>query len=150
MSAPESTARTDTFPPARQNTAQPSFADVIVPRHLHRTFTYSIPASLRSHIRIGSLVRVPLGPSTVPGVVVTISPEGPPLPATTRATPIRVRDILAVVNEPADAASLPDVLELTRQVSDYYLAPWGQCLRLILPALPGARETSRSRRASQA
>lgn len=150
MSAPESTARTDTFPPVRPNTAQPSFADVIVPRHLHRTFTYSIPASLRSHIRIGSLVRVPLGPSTVPGVVVTISSEGPPLPATTRATPIRVRDILAVVNEPADATISPDLLDLTRQVSDYYLAPWGQCLRLILPALPGARETSRSRRASQA
>ena len=150
MSAPEFTARTDAFPPVRPNAAPPSFADVIVPRHLHRTFTYSIPESLRSQIRIGSLVRVPLGPSTVPGIVVTISSEGPPLPATTRATPIRVRDILAVVNEPADAAILPDILELTRQVSDYYLAPWGQCLRLILPALPGARETSRGRQASQA
>ena len=150
MSAPESTARTDAFPPARQNTAPPSFADVIVPRHLHRTFTYGIPASLRSQIRLGSLVRVPLGPSTVPGVVVTMSSEGPPLPATTRATLIRVRDILAVVNEPADAVISPDILDLTRQVSDYYLAPWGQCLRLILPVLPGARETPPGRRASQA
>jgi len=149
MSAPESTARTDAFPPARQNTVPPSFADVIVPRHLHRTFTYGIPESLRSQIRIGSLVRVPLGPSTVPGVVVTILSESPSLPATTRATPIRLRDIFAVVNEPVDAVISPDLLDLTRRVSDYYLAPWGQCLRLILPALPGARETSRGRRASQ-
>jgi len=149
MSAPESTARTDAFPPARQNTAPPSFADVIVPRHLHRTFTYGIPASLRSQVRIGSLVRVPLGPSTVPGVVVTILSESPPLPATTRATPIRLRDILTVVNEPGDTTISPDLLDLTRQVSDYYLAPWGQCLRLILPALPGAREAARGRRASQ-
>jgi primosomal protein N' (replication factor Y) (superfamily II helicase) len=148
MSAPESTARTDAFPPARQTTAQPSFADVIVPRHLHRTFTYSIPASLRSQIRVGSLVRVPLGPSTVPGIVVAILSEGPSLPATARAAPIRLRDILAVVDEPADAAITPDILELTRQVSDYYLAPWGQCLRLILPALPGVRATPR--RASRA
>jgi primosomal protein N' (replication factor Y) (superfamily II helicase) len=149
MSAPESTVRTDAFPPARPNTAQPSFADVIVPRHLRRTFTYSIPASLRSQIYIGSLVRVPLGPSTVPGIVVRILSEGPSLPSTTRTTPIRLRDILAVVNEPADAAIPPDILELSRQVSDYYLAPWGQCLRLILPALPGMRKTSRSRRTSQ-
>jgi len=150
MPAPESTARTDALTLVRPNTAQPSFADVIVPRHLHRTFTYSIPASLQSQIRIGSLVRVPLGPSTVPGIVVTMSSEGPSFPATTRAAPIRLRDILAVVNEPGDTTISPDLLDLTRQVSDYYLAPWGQCLRLILPALPGARETSRSRRTPQA
>jgi primosomal protein N' (replication factor Y) len=125
------------------------FADVIVPRHLHRRFTYGIPASLRSRIHVGSLVRVPLGPSTVPGVVVTVSPEGPPAPAPAR-TPIRVRDILAVADESEDGVVPPDTLDLTRQVSDYYLAPWGQCLRLILPALPGARATARSRRASPA
>jgi primosomal protein N' (replication factor Y) len=122
------------------------FADVIVPRHLHRTFTYGIPESLRPRVRVGSLVRVPLGPSTVPGVVVTISSAGPPLPATTKAAPIRVRDILAVADESTEATVPPDILELTRQVSDYYLAPWGQCLRLILPALPGARTRRTSRK----
>ena len=150
MPVPESTARTDAFPPVRPNTAPPSFADVIVPRHLHRTFTYNIPASLQSQIHIGSLVRVPLGPSTVPGIVVAMSSEGPSLPVTTRATPIRLRDILAVVSEPGDTTISTDLLDLTRKVADYYLAPWGQCLRLILPALPGAHETSRGRRTSQA
>ncbi len=128
------------------SSARSAFADVIVPRHLHRTFTYGIPESLRPRVRIGSLVRVPLGPSTVPGVVVTVSSEGPPLPATTKAAPFRVRDILAVADESAEVTVPPDILELTRQVSEYYLAPWGQCLRLILPALPGAPGTTRSRR----
>jgi primosomal protein N' (replication factor Y) len=126
-----------------------AFADVIVPRHLHRAFTYGIPESLRSHIRIGSLVRVPLGPSTVSGVVVTVSSEGPSLPTTPRAASIRVRDILAIADESGDATVPPDILDLTRQVADYYLAPWGQCLRLILPAAPGARRTTRPRRTSR-
>ena len=124
-------------------------ADVIVPRHLHRTFTYGIPESLRSHIRVGSLVRVPLGPSTVPGVVVAISSERPPLSAKTRATPFRLRDILAIANESGDGTIPADILELTRLVSEYYLAPWGQCLRPILPVMPGARGTARVRRTSE-
>lgn len=139
--------RANTGSPDREGS--PLNADVIVPRHLHRTFTYSIPASLQSQIRIGSLVRVPLGPSTVTGVVVAVSSEHPLLPVKARTTPFRMRDILSVADESADARIQPDILELSRQVADYYLAPWGQCLRLILPALPGAREMPRSRRASQ-
>lgn len=125
-----------------------AFADVIVPRHLHRAFTYGVPGSLRSRIRVGSLVRVPLGPSTVPGVVVALSSAPLQLPVNAHAIPVRVRDLLAVVDESADAAVPPDVLELTRQVAEYYLAPWGQCMRLILPAMPGARATVRVRRTS--
>jgi len=128
--------------------ADSAFADVIVPRHLHRTFTYGIPTSLRSRIRIGSLVRLPLGPSTVLGVVVALSSAQPRLPVKARATPIRMRDILAVADEPGDATVSSDVLELSRHVAEYYLAPWGQCVRLILPAVPGARETTRARRTS--
>lgn len=128
--------------------AESAFADVIVPRHLYRTFTYGIPASLRSRIRIGSLVRVPLGPSTVPGVVVALPTTLARLPVKARATPIRMRDILAVADEPGNATVPPGVLELSRHVAEYYLAPWGQCVRLILPTVPGARETTRARRTS--
>lgn len=128
--------------------AGPAFADVIVPRHLHRTFTYAIPDSLRSRVRAGSLVRVPLGRSTVPGVVVAVSSQAPPIPRASQATPIRVRDILAVAEESEDGAIPLDILELTRQVSDYYLAPWGQCLRLIPPVLFGPRKAVRPRKAS--
>ncbi|HYM36908.1 MAG TPA: primosomal protein N' [Nitrospiraceae bacterium] len=126
-----------------------AFADIIVPRHLHRTFTYGVPAALQSRIRIGSLVRVPLGPSTVSGVVIALSSVQPQFPVGVRAAPIRMRDILAVADEPENATVSPDVLELSRQVAEYYLAPWGQCVRLILPAAPGARETTRPRRTSR-
>jgi primosomal protein N' (replication factor Y) len=126
-----------------------AFADVIVPRHLRRTFTYGIPASLRPTIRVGSLVRVPLGGSTVAGVVVALSPEPPRLPAKSRAAPLRLRDLLAVADTSAGAAVPPDVLELSRHVADYYLAPWGQCLRLVLPAMPGAPDATRAPRSSR-
>ncbi len=126
-----------------------AFADVIVPRHLHRTFTYGIPAPLRSRIRVGSLVRVPLGPSTVPGVVVALSSAPLRLPVHAHAAPVRVRDLLAVADESAEATVPPDVLELSRQVAEHYLAPWGQCVRLILPTVPGARATVRVRRTSR-
>ncbi len=124
----------------------PLHADVIVPRHLHRTFTYRIPDTLRSRVEVGSLVRVPLGPSTVSGVVVTVSSASLPLSGPPRATPIRIRDILAVADESGDGTIPEDILQLTRLVSDHYLAPWGQCLRPILPVMPGARKSTRAGR----
>lgn len=140
--------RSDAPSSTPQPAVPPVFADVIVPRHLHRTFTYGIPASLRPRIRVGSLVRVPLGPSTVPGVVVALSSTQPEFPAEVRAKPVRVRDLLAIADESADATVPRDVLELTRQVAEYYLAPWGQCLRLVLPAMPVAKPPRTTRKRS--
>ena len=147
--APDRPASSTHPPPSSpERTGAPLHADVIVPRHLHRTFTYRIPESLRPHVRVGSLVRVPLGPSTVQGVVVTVSSTGPPLSTGPRVTPIRVRDIIAMADESGDGTIPADILELTRLVSEYYLAPWGQCLRPILPVMPGARRPNRSRKTS--
>jgi primosomal protein N' (replication factor Y) len=124
---------------------EPRVADIIVPRHLHRIFTYSVPPPLRAQIRIGSLARVPLGASTVTGVVVALPPEPP-----SRATPFRIRDILDLADNSA-AAIAPDLLELSRRVADYYTAPWGQCLRLILPTVTAEPEPpARARRKQSA
>ena len=143
LSGPPDRPATSTHPPpaSPDRDGAPLHADVIVPRHLHRTFTYRIPEALRSRVVVGSLVRVPLGPSTVSGVVVTVSSASPPL-----STPIRIRDILAVADESGDGTIPPDILELTRLVAEHYLAPWGQCLRPILPVMPGARKMTRVRR----
>lgn len=124
------------------------FADVIVPRHLFRTFTYAVPEPFRERVRPGSLVRVPLGRSTVPGVIVALSAQAPTGSPSPPASTIRVRDILAVAEASEDGTIPSEILELTRQVSDYYLAPWGQCLRLILPVLSGSRNPARSRKAA--
>jgi len=49
-----------------------------------------------------------------------------------------LRDIAELLD--GDAAELDEsLLWLTRLVSEYYLAPWGQCLRLILPEQPRSR-----------
>ena len=123
---------------------EPRFADVIVPRHLHRTFTYSVPATLRASVKTGSLVQVPLGASTVTGVVVALPPAPP-----SGTAPFRLRDILAPADESAGTLA-PDLLELSRQVADYYVAPWGQCLRLILPAMAAPLKPTRAKRKTPA
>ncbi|MFM7840685.1 MAG: hypothetical protein ACKO9T_02300, partial [Nitrospira sp.] len=94
----------------------PRFADVIVPRHLHRIFTYGIPDTLRRSVHIGSLVQVPLGASTVPGVVVAFPAEPPKFFAQARTTPLHLRDILAS-EETAAAGITPDLLDLSRNVA---------------------------------
>lgn len=133
-------------PSPRDREPAPLRADVIVPRHLRRTFTYGIPDALRARIRIGSLVRVPLGPGTVSGVVVAVSSDRAPLARGDRSQQFRLRDILSMAGDP-DGGTIPaDILELTRLVSDYYLAPWGQCLRPILPAMPASKKPARVRR----
>lgn len=130
----ESTGLTPSpLPPANS----PVCADVIVPRHLNRAFTYSIPARWLTQVRVGSQVRVPFGPSTLHGVVVSLSfqPSGSREPGGTGVHPSRrLREIASLLDETTDGAVSPQLLELTRLVAERYLAPWGQCIRLVLPA----------------
>lgn len=105
-----------------------AYADVIVPRHLHRFFTYAIPPHLESSVRIGTRVIVPFGSTTLHGLVVSVSTQ---LPNEDRRQGIR--EIASVIPEESEGTLPQELLDLSRQISDYYLAPWGQCLRLILP-----------------
>ncbi|MBM4125553.1 MAG: hypothetical protein FJ246_11505, partial [Nitrospira sp.] len=80
---------------------------------------------------MGSLVLVPFGPSTLQGVVIALSdrpPGGPNHPAARR-----LKEILSLLGDQTATGLDRSLLELTRQISEHYLAPWGQCLRLILP-----------------
>ena len=110
------------------------FADVIVPRHLVGPFTYTVPLSLQPTLRIGHRVLVPFGRSLLQGAVIALSHALPH--SLDRA---RLKDIRSLV--PAEAA--PEVsshlLQLSRQVAEQYVAPWGQCLRLVLPPAPKQR-----------
>ncbi len=121
-------------------------AEIVVPRYLNRSFTYAIPDHLRARIRVGSLVKVPFGKSTLQGLVIAFSqPEtdqdGPGgIPAN------RLREILAFSEESGTqpVAGLPtDLLTLLQQVSTRYLTPWGQCLRLALPSSPVKKPSRR-------
>lgn len=118
----------------------PELADVLVPRRVSTPFTYRIPPHLRSMMRIGSRVQVPLGFAHADGIVVAF-PAGPPRSAR-RKKPVTMRDILAIAPFPLD--SFPsELLALTRWLAARYVAPWGQCLRLVWPPTTGTGSRAR-------
>ncbi len=107
------------------------FADVLVPRHIAKAFTYLVPSSITQRIQTGSLVKVPFGRSVLEGVVISISSHLAP-----EVTSTSLKTILALVeNEPHSLIS-PALLELSHSIAQYYVAPWGQCLRLLCPPGP--------------
>jgi primosomal protein N' (replication factor Y) (superfamily II helicase) len=112
--------------------SQPSaLADVILPRHVHRVFTYRVPPHLRGKVTVGSQVRVPFGGTDLVGLVAGM-PDGGETGRAHDAHTFRLRDIHAVVDDPG--AGIPsELLHIARVVSDYYVSPQGQTLRLILP-----------------
>ena len=123
--------------------AVPQFADVLVPRRLDHPFTYRVPVSLQGRLRIGSRVLVPLGPSTVEGVVVAFSDQPSHAPERKAHARLSFREITHLIGDAGEA--LPrELLELTRLLADRYVAPWGQCLRLVLPPPAPRRAGSRT------
>ena len=127
----------------------PTFADVLVPRHLRQAFTYRVPAPLRRQLRVGSRVLVPFGPSTVQGVVIALAATPPPS-FSKPAVVGRLKEILALADEQEASVAAPDLLELTRLVAEQYLTPWGQCLRLALPPATPSVKPSRYYRITDA
>lgn len=106
----------------------PIFADVIVPRHLLKTFTYLVPPLLAGRISVGQRVVVPFGRTMLDGAVVGLTrdlPEGVHLSQLKSITSIEEGDGLAEFP--------PGMFELSRKVAEEYIAPWGQCLRLVVP-----------------
>ena len=123
----------------------PVFADVVVPRRLATAFTYVIPDRLRGRVQVGSRVRVPLGPSSVQGLIVALSQTAQwagRRSARGAARPA-FREIAELLDDQPDREADRRLLDLAKEVSAYYLAPLGQCLRLILPpARPSRGATS--------
>lgn len=109
----------------------PRYAEVVVPRHLRRSFTYSIPDHLAHTLSVGDAVIVPFGSVTVRGMVVAIRATH-----THVSSPHKLRRVLSVCRERAPSSVERRLLKLARWIADYYLTPLGQCLRLILPPEP--------------
>ncbi len=116
---------------ASQPQAEILFAEVLVPRHISKTFSYLIPFSIASRIRTGSLVRIPFGRSVLEGVVISISSH-----LTPDVTPASLKAILSLVEDRFDSTISPTLLDLSRKIAQYYVAPWGQCIRLLCPPAP--------------
>ncbi|MBD3348237.1 MAG: primosomal protein N' [Candidatus Eisenbacteria bacterium] len=108
----------------------PLYLDVAVPLPVYGTYTYSVPGDLEVRAEVGTRVLVPFGRRKLTGFVVghagTTEVEG-------------VKDIIDVL----DVGPVLDrrMLDLTKWVADYYLAPWGEVLKSALP--PGINMESR-------
>lgn len=100
----------------------PHLADVAVPLGVATPFTYLIPEDLRGRIALGHRVPIVLGRRKTHGYVVRLH-DGP--------APERLR--LLGAPDPPEPVFAPDILELTRWIADYYLAPWGEVLEAAAP-----------------
>ncbi|HVG02721.1 MAG TPA: primosomal protein N', partial [Nitrospira sp.] len=99
-----------------------------MPRRLHRPFTYLIPDKLKGKVEVGQAVIVPFGTLTLHGLVIAIYPQ---LPLGAPAQGLKALSSLA-----AGFSELPltsGQIALSRWVADRYAAPWGQCIKLVLP-----------------
>ncbi|HEX8887573.1 MAG TPA: primosomal protein N' [Pyrinomonadaceae bacterium] len=124
--------QTSTAPERAQNSTEtplPQYAEVAIPLHVSRTFTYRLPVALQSDARLGSRLLVPFGRKRLTGYIVALLPTLDPAADLTDA---EIKD----AEELLDAESLltPEVLEITRWVAEYYAAPWGEVLKASLPA----------------
>lgn len=108
--------------------AAPAYVDVVVPRRLRRPFTYEIPADLKGKVVIGQPVIVPFGSRNLQGLVVAVYARPP------QGAPNRGLKAIRSLAEASQGHHLtPAQLDLSRWVAERYAAPWGQCIKLILP-----------------
>lgn len=119
---------------------EPLYADVIVPRHIAKSFTYLVPAALTQTLAIGRQVLVPFGRTMLEAVVVALSNR---LPSGIRAASLK--EIRSLTDGSQNVQLPPVLFDLSRTVAEHYVAPWGQCLRLVLPK-ERARKSPRGQR----
>lgn len=96
--------------------------DVALPLPLQAPFSYSVPEHLPVPAR-GCRVLAPFGPRRVIGVVTG--------PAGAGASARRLKSVADVLDE--EPLVLPPLLDLAQWMSEYYLAPPGECYRAVLP-----------------
>jgi primosomal protein N' (replication factor Y) len=109
-------------------TGQPRYAEVAVPVHVLTTFIYNLPEPLQPSAQLGSRITVPFGRKLVTGYIVALHAE---LRPDTSLKEENIKDAREILDGfPLITA---EILELTRWVSEYYLAPWGEVLKAALP-----------------
>ena len=96
--------------------------DIALPVPIDRTFTYIVPPEFQPLIKIGFRVLVPFGRKKLSGVAVGFPAEAP----VSGLKPILdVLDAAPTISE--------EMLRLTRWMSEYYFAPWGEVLKAATP-----------------
>ncbi|MBQ9676532.1 MAG: primosomal protein N' [Prevotella sp.] len=102
-----------------------NYADLILPLPLQGTFTYALPASMQSAVKVGMRVLVPFGRNkTYLGIVARLHDEQP--------QGYEVKSVAQLMD--AEPIVTPQQLRLWQWISDYYLAPIGDVYKAALPA----------------
>ena len=100
----------------------------MAPVHVSQKFTYRLPGPMSRIARVGSRVLVPLGRAFTTGYIVALRSG---LRIGTSLDESRIKEVKELLD--LDPPLTPEVLEITRWVSDYYAAPWGEVMRAALP-----------------
>ncbi len=119
-------------PPA-VSAPSPAYVDVLLPRRLQRPFTYVIPTELKGQVIVGRPVVVPFGSQDLLGLVIAIHHR---LPA--GAPEQGLKAIRSLGESSPDHLLTSSQIELSRWVAERYAAPWGQCIKLVLPPVDRA------------
>ena len=106
----------------------PEYVDVVLPRRLHRSFTYSIPPELKGRVVIGRSVVVPFGSQDLHGLVIAVYHRLPPGAPQKGLKAIRSLSVAS-----PDHLLTTEQIGLSHWVAERYAAPWGQCIKLVLP-----------------
>ncbi len=101
--------------------SDPIFAQVISPRAVRGLFTYSVPQTMASELEIGKRVVAPFGPKKIIGLVAGFSEQ----------VDIKTRQITQIIDDEPVVSS--DQIKLALWVADYYAAPPGDVIPLIMP-----------------
>ncbi len=107
----------------------PLYAEVAFPVRLSQTFTYRLPLALRQDAQVGARLLVPFGRKLATGYVVALHAALDPAAGLEDS---EIKDAEELLD--AEPLLTPEVLEITRWISDYYAAPWGEVLKAALPA----------------
>ena len=100
------------------------YAEVILPLALPKTYTYAVPESFASKIKIGCRVEVVLGKNKrYAGIVKSISKEAPLY---------ETKPILSVLDD--EPVLYPQQLKLWNWMSSYYMCSEGEVMAAALPA----------------
>ena len=99
-----------------------TYVDVVFNLSIERVFTYIIPPEIQSTISVGQRVLAPFGNRELTGIVIKVSEQDPG---------IKCKEIVDVLDE--KPLIRKELLELSRWMSDYYLASWGSTLQIVLP-----------------
>ncbi|MFN2453000.1 MAG: primosomal protein N' [Pyrinomonadaceae bacterium] len=107
----------------------PQYAEIAVPLRVMQTYTYRLPLALQTEAQIGARLIVPFGRKRLTGYIVALHEE---LDPGTDWNDVEIKEAEELLD--AEPLLTPEIIEISRWVSEYYAAPWGEVLKAALPA----------------